>query len=137
MLAVLIAWPALAHKGAHPDDPDKLASPLGGIIKETEKYHVEAVPTATAARLYFYDTKMKPTDVEKIQAKARISTPRATLNLVLEPKGMYFDAPYPREPLMRYKLIVVITDKKDEVLVYEIDPKTIKAPAKAKALEKK
>ncbi|MES2964900.1 MAG: hypothetical protein V4760_13495, partial [Bdellovibrionota bacterium] len=113
---------AFAHNGAHPDNPDAVNA-RGGIVKETKNHHVEVVPSAKSAKIYVFDRKMKAVAVEKIQMKARIATPKTSLNLILEPKGDHFDAPYPREPLMRYQIVVVLTDKKDEVVTFDVEPR--------------
>lgn len=125
--ALLLSAAAFAHNGAHPDNPDVMNA-RGGVIKETATMHVEAVPAKKSAQFYFYDRKMKPIQVAKVHAKARVASQQTSLNLVLEPKGDHFDAPYPREPLRRYQLIVVVSDKTDEVVIFDIDPTKIKNP---------
>lgn len=122
LVTVALAWPAHGHDGAHPDGPDAATSARGGIVKETANYHVEVVPMAKSAELYVFDRKMKPVRPEKVDVRARLQTPKASLNLVLEPKGDRFAAPYPREPLMRYQFVVIIAGKKDEIVTFEIDP---------------
>lgn len=125
---LLVSTTVFAHEGHDHDAPGLVQAPKGGIIKSTEKVHIEVVAKGKDIKVYFYAQDLKPLDLTEydITLKAAVPRTKQSENLTAKVTDNRVEASFDSKGAHRYVLTVTIGGKKhghSDKLNFNIEPK--------------
>ncbi len=134
LVALIFSFSAtknFAHEGHDNDAPTMVKSLKGGVVKSLAETNVEVVSKGNKIEIYLFnknESDPKPMDVAPftVTAKAQMPRTKKTEDIILKPKGNFFEASFDAKGTHRYTLLLSVKDPKtghDDKLKFTIEPR--------------
>lgn len=108
-LTLILSSPQVFSHGGEDHGPLSKIAPKGGVLKETEKGHLELVAKDESLNLYYYDLKIEPKKVKDADIKLFVKKPRQEeKELELSSRVVYWSAPFDKKSSHRFNVKVTL-----------------------------